>query len=198
MISLYRHGGSPMHRLPAGVKLAGLAVIALAVSLLGHSWPVLPGAGAVLLTGYLATGFGLGEFFRQLVAARWLVVIMAVPQLIFLGADLALLNTTRVIAVVLFAALVTLTTPMGELLDVVERLASPLARLGVSPAKVGLLLGLTITTVPVVAGFMGRLREAMRARGGPRMSVRIVLPLLVLALQHGDELSDSLRARGLD
>ncbi|MDJ1371126.1 energy-coupling factor transporter transmembrane component T family protein [Gulosibacter molinativorax] len=198
MISLYRPGRSILHRLPAGWKLIGLAVLALAVSLAGRSWPVLAGAAIVTVLGFLATGFGLGELWRQLYTLRWLVVIMIIPQLIFLGPEDAVINTARVCIVVLLAALVTLTTPTAALLDVVERLVTPMRIFGVSPTKVSLLLTLTITTVPVIAGIFGQLREAMMARGGPRMSFRLVLPLLVAALQHGDQLADALRARGID
>ncbi|MGO1544278.1 MAG: energy-coupling factor transporter transmembrane component T family protein [Gulosibacter sp.] len=198
MISLYRPGHSILHRAPAWVKLALLALIALVISLWAQDWWVLGAIGMLVGTGFLATGFGIGEFWRQCVALRWLVLIMVIPQLIFLGPELALINTTRVCIVVLLAALVTLTTPMAALLDVIERLVSPLARFGVSPTKVGLLLSLTITTIPVIANLFGQIREAMLARGGPRMSFRIVLPLLVASLQHGDQLADALTARGVD
>lgn len=198
MISLYRPGNSLLHRMPAWLSLLVLAAFALAVSMFGHSWPVLGAAAVLLLAGYLATGFGIGELWRQLRVARWLVLIIAIPQVVFLGPETALINTARVVFVVLAAALVTLTTQMNDLLDVVERMVQPLARFGIDPAKVGLVLALTITTVPVIAGLAGQIREAMRARGGPRVSVRIVLPLLVMTLQHGDQLADALRARGID
>lgn len=198
MISLHRPGRSILHRAPAAVKLGALTVLALGISLLGDQWPLLAAAGGCTALGFLATGFGVGELGRQLIALRWLVVIMIVPQLIFLGLEAALLNTARVCIVVLLAALVTLTTPMGELLDVVERLVTPLRRFGIAPTKVGLLLSLTITTIPVIAGIAGQIREARIARGGSRASYRMVLPLLVASLQQGDQLADALRARGVD
>lgn len=83
MISLYRPGRSILHRLPAGWKLIGLAVLALAVSLAGRSWPVLAGAAIVTVLGFLATGFGLGELWRQLYTLRWLVVIMIIRSSFF-------------------------------------------------------------------------------------------------------------------
>ncbi|KAB1644128.1 energy-coupling factor transporter transmembrane component T family protein [Gulosibacter chungangensis] len=198
MITLFRPGHSILHRCPAGLKLALLAILALVISLLGYHWWLLAAAAVVTTLGYLATGFGLGEFWRQIVLLRWLVVIMILPQLIFLGVEPALINTLRVCIVVLLAALITLTTPMAQLLDVIETLLTPLQRFGGSPTKVSLLLSLTITTIPVIASIFGQIREASVARGGPRMSYRMVLPLLVSALQHGDQLADALRARGVD
>lgn len=198
MISLYRPGRSILHRMPSGLKLALLTTSALLLSLYGQGWWVLATAALLTVMGFLLTGFGVGELWRQLLSLRWLVVIMVIPQLIFLGLEPALINTSRVSLVVLLAALVTLTSPMSALLDVIERLLSPFARFGVSPTKISLLLSLTITTIPVIASLFGQIREAMIARGGPRMSFRMVLPLLVVSLQHGDQLSDALRARGVD
>lgn len=198
MISLYRPGRSILHRMPSGLKLALLTASALLLSLYGQRWWVLATAALLTVMGFLLTGFGVGELWRQLLSLRWLVVIMVIPQLIFLGLEPALINTSRVSLVVLLAALVTLTSPMSALLDVIERLLSPFARFGVSPTKISLLLSLTITTIPVIASLFGQIREAMIARGGPRMSFRMVLPLLVVSLQHGDQLSDALRARGVD
>lgn len=198
MISLYRPGRSPLHRAPAWLKLLLLTVLALCVSVFGNDWWMLAVITVLPIAGFLLTGFGIGELWRQAISLRWLVVIMLIPQLIFLGPQLAILNTARVCIVVLLAALITLTTPMTALLDVVERLVSPLERFGVSPTKVSLLLSLTITTIPVIAGLFGQIREASVARGGPRMSSRMVLPLLVATLQHGDQLADALRARGVD
>lgn len=184
--------------MPSGLKLALLTASALLLSLYGQRWWVLATAALLTVMGFLLTGFGVGELWRQLLSLRWLVVIMVIPQLIFLGLEPALINTSRVSLVVLLAALVTLTSPMSALLDVIERLLSPFARFGVSPTKISLLLSLTITTIPVIASLFGQIREAMIARGGPRMSFRMVLPLLVVSLQHGDQLSDALRARGVD
>jgi biotin transport system permease protein len=87
---------------------------------------------------------------------------------------------------------------MTELLDTLEAALRPLRPLGVRPDRIALLLSLTISTVPLIAALATQLREALIARGRRGTSVRILFPLLVLTLQHADELTDALRARGLD
>ena len=202
MIALHRPGTSPLHRAPAWAKLAALLVIGVAISfatpdrgpaLLGG---MLGAAAAGVVAGYLVAGFGVRELGRQLRQLRWLLLIMVVPQLVFLGPLVAGVNTVRVVLLVLLAGLVTLTTPMSALLEVLERIARPLARVGLPPDRAALLLALTISTVPVVAGLFAQVREALRARGS-RSAWRPVLPLLVLALRHADDLGDALRARGV-
>lgn len=196
MISLYRPGRSVLHRAPAGVKLLGLALLALAMSLVPGSL----GVSAVWL-GTVVAAFGLGGFgpvslVRQLWAARWIVVLMVVTQLVFLSPEAAVVNTTRVIAVVLLAGLLTMTTRTDDLLAAAQRALRPLRRFGVDPWRVAFLLSLTIALVPVIGDFARRVREAQQARG-VRLGVRGLVPLLVMSLKHADDVSDALTARGI-
>lgn len=102
----------------------------------------------------------------------------------------------KVAALLLVAALVTMTTRMSDLLDVLQTVLRPLRRWGVDPEVVALTLSLTLTMVPVVAAFVHRLREAERARG-VRLGPRAAVPLLVLTLRHADRVGDALAARGV-
>lgn len=197
MIALYVPGTSVLHRMPAGAKLLGLLVLALAISLYPHD---LVSAGAVLLVvlaGYLLAGFGPRIVARQVWLTRWIVAVMVVTQLIFLTPLDAAVNTVRVVAIVLLAALLTLTTRSEALLDALQVGLSPLARVGVDPRRVGLTLSLTISMIPVVAGFARRVAEAQRARGVP-LGIRAIVPLLVISLRHADDVADALTARGVD
>lgn len=196
MISLYRPGRSPLHRAPAGVKLIGLAVLAVAISLAARTAPAALGALATVCAAFLLGGFGPLTWLRQLWAARWIAVFVGATQLIFLGPQEAFVNTTRVVSVVMLAGLLTLTTRTSDLLDALQRGLAPLRRLGVDPWRVGFTLTLTIALVPVVADFSARIREAQRARG-VRLGPRGIVTLLVMSLRHADDVADALTARGV-
>ncbi|WP_282824405.1 energy-coupling factor transporter transmembrane component T family protein [Gulosibacter sediminis] len=197
MISLFVPGTSLLHRAPAWSKLLGLMLATLVLSVWGGDWKVLTSAALVTITAFLLS-VGPVALRRQLWGLRWLLVIMLVPQFIFLPWQLAITNTARVVIVVSLAGLVTSTTRMTELLDALETGLRPLRPLGVRPDRIALLLSLTISTVPLIATLAAQLREALIARGRRGTSPRILFPLLVLTLQHADELTDALRARGLD
>ncbi|MEV6371859.1 MULTISPECIES: energy-coupling factor transporter transmembrane component T [Micromonospora] len=195
---MYRPGGGLLHRTPAGPKLLTVMALALAISLAPASPWLLAGAAALVLGGYLLTGLGLPELGRQLWGLRWLVLVMLVPQAVFLSLPAAAVNVTRVVVVVLLAALVTLTTRTEDLIDAIARALGPLRRFRVNPNRIALMLSMTITTVPVIAGFATQVREAQRARGVPVQPLAFVVPLLVMALKHSDDLADALTARGID
>ena len=198
MIGLYHPGTSLLHRTPAGVKVLVFAALTLAIVLRAGGIWTLPAAGCLTAALYLLAGLGIRPLLGQLCAARWIVLVMLVTQVIFLPVLVALTNTGRVLIVIVLAALITLTTRIPALLDATERALAPFRRFGVNPAAIGLLLALTITAIPVIGGFATDIREAQRARGVPVRLQTFVVPLLVMSLKHSDELADALNARGIE
>lgn len=197
MLTLYRPGTGWVHRAPAGTKALALLAIVLVLSLLPSSYAAAIACGVVVLLGYLGTGLGLRELARQIVAVRWVIVITVVAQLVFLQTEPAVANTARVLATLLVAALLVLTTRIGDLLDALERALRPLARFGANPARVALVLAVAITTVPVLVRLAAGVREAQKVRGAGAGLVSFVIPFLVVSLKHADDLGEALTARGV-
>ncbi|MGI6877534.1 energy-coupling factor transporter transmembrane component T family protein [Microbacterium sp. gxy059] len=196
MIALYRPGDSLVHRLPAGVKLAGLVAFALAASLLPRTLWIAGSAFVLVFALFVAGGLGAGLWLRQLWATKWIVLVLGATQTIFLGWEPAVANTARVVSIVLFAALVTFTTPASETVEVLQRVLGPLRRLGVDPWRIAFTVQLAIAVLPVIQGFAARIREAQRARG-VRLGARSIVTLLVMSLRHADDMADALTARGI-
>ncbi len=202
MLTLYRPGTGPLHRMPAGPKLLLVVVAVLGVSLLPATWAGAAVAAIAPVLAYAAAGLGDGmlgmrELGRQLLAVRWVIVITLAGQLLFLGPEPAVANTARVASAIVLAALLVLTTRVADLLDALERGLRPLAALRVDPARMALLLTVTLSTVPVLAGLARDVRDAQRARGARAGLRAFAVPFLVLAFKHADELGDALTARGV-
>ena len=202
MLTLYRPGTGWLYRLPAGPKTVLLLVVVLGVFLLpSHGWAAAV-AGAISILAYALAGLrdgmlGMRELGRQVFAVRWLIVIMLVSQLFFLGSEQAVANAARVTAALVLAALLVLTTRMSALLDALERGLQPFRRLGLDSERAALLLTVTLSTVPVLARLAGEVRAAQRARGARGDLRTFVVPFLVIALKHADQLGDALAARGV-
>jgi biotin transport system permease protein len=202
MLTLYRPGNGWLHRMPAGPKLLMILSVVLAVSVLPSHWFSAAVAAAAAILGYAVSGLGPGldgmrELGRQLLAVRWVIAITAVSQLIFMGPEPAVANVARVTAAIVLAALLALTTRVTALLDAIERGLRPLERLGLDPQRIALLLTVTISTIPVLGRRAGEVREAQRARGARNNPRTFVVPFLIVALKHADELGDALTARGV-
>ncbi len=128
MIPLYRPGDSALHRMPVGAKFLGIFLAALAASVFRENLWVLLAIWAAVVCGYLLAGIGLRGLLAQLWRMKWLVVVLTVPQLIFLTPEETGFNVSRVLAVVLLAALFTLTTATSDILAACEAALRPLDR----------------------------------------------------------------------
>lgn len=196
MIQMYRAGTSIVHRTPPGLKLALLVLAAVVVSAYPHDgWSVALVLGAVAAL-YVLARLPWRILLREVWRLRWIIVILGVALWVFVSPLTAWINTARLVALVLMASLLTLTTPMGELLDVVRWTVAPFRRFGADPDAVAMAVSLTLTMIPVVSGFSEAVRDAARARG-VRLGVRGIVPLMVRTLRHSDDVGDALAARGL-
>ncbi|MFC4591749.1 energy-coupling factor transporter transmembrane component T family protein [Sphaerisporangium corydalis] len=197
MTGYYVPGDSLLHRLPAGAKLLGLAV--LCTLLLLFPSPLAPVVAVVLVASlYVVSGVGFTAAWAQIRPIRWFAVALFAMQWAFVDLLGAATSTARVVIAVALAGLVTLTTRTTAMMAFLERCLAPARFVGLDPFRLSLLLSLTVRSVPVVAGLATRVREAQRARG-VEWSVRaFAVPLVVSALRHADALGEALSARGLD
>lgn len=198
MITLYRPGDSLVHRTPAGVKLLALMIAALAVALAPRTLWVPATLGALAAVLYLVAQLGLGEFARQWWAAKWLLLAIGVTLLIFDGWQPAAFAVLRVGAVLVLAALITLTTTTTAMLDALSRGLAPLRLIRINPDRVALTMSLALAAIPVIAAFARTIDEAQAARGTRRSIRAYAVPLLVMTLKHADELADAMTARGVE
>ncbi|WP_129359777.1 energy-coupling factor transporter transmembrane component T family protein [Rothia uropygioeca] len=197
MISLYYPGYSFVHRLPAGIKLLLFALFALVLSLAPATWWTIGVCIAIAPAGYALAGLGIGLFLRDLRGLVVLVAFLAVTQAVFLEPLEAVRNTVRVISVIMLAQVVTRTTPVQGMIETCERVLGPFRRLGINPERVGLAMALTLTSVNQLGGIIREVRDAQKARGVRIAPWAWVMPVLVLTLQHADQVGDALEARGI-
>ncbi|AZI57298.1 energy-coupling factor transporter transmembrane protein EcfT [Nakamurella antarctica] len=200
MIGLYQPGTSVIHRMSAGLKLLLLATGIFAVIWLDRPWQV---GAALLVVGamYGVAGIGWRTALAQLRPLLWVVLALLAFQLILATWHTAVMTTGSLVINVALAALVTVTTKVTAILDVVQRVLRPLRRFGLDPDRVGLMLALTIRCIPLVAGIVHDVSQARKARGitGIRGTmVALAAPAVVRALRTADSLGEALTARGVD
>jgi biotin transport system permease protein len=188
----YRPGTSVVHRCPAGVKLLLLTVL-LVVTL---RYPVAMLVPSVALYALARIPWRVAW---ASVRPLWiLLVVTGVFQVLTLGWTRAVDVVCGLLVSVALAGLVTLTTRVDAMLDVLMRGMRPLRRVGVDPFRVALLLALTIRCVPMLAGIVTAVREAQVARGAGRNPLALAVPVVVRTLRAADALGEALTARGLD
>lgn len=196
MLALTSPVQTPFHRLRAGPKLAALAVFTLILFQL-DSPAALAIALAFVAALHLPGGWPFVAHALRLLRPLWpFALILALWHLwtddLTGGATILLRLTTAVAA----ANLVTMTTRLSDMIATVERLAAPLARLGLPPRTLALAIALTIRFLPVLSDRLARISESWRARSPRRPGWRILTPATLATLDDADQVAEALRARG--
>lgn len=196
MISLTSPVRTRAHDWPAGPKLAALSLATMLLFLLDDIAMQLIALLAVLLL-YRLPG---PEFFRA--GLKYLKVLLPFVAIILvwhvatrdLAAGIAIVM--RMCTAVALANLVTMTTQLTQMMDVIRKLLAPLRRFGVRTAPLELAVPLLIRFAPVLVERSQLLFQAWRARSTRRHSWKLILPVMLLALDDADRVGEALRARG--
>jgi len=186
-----------LHRVPAGFKLAGLALFSLLL-LPVDDWRILAGVLAIVLAVY--AGFGRAGLARLALLRPLipLLVIVGGVQAFSSGWHAGAVISLRLLAMLLLADLVSMTTTMSALMDVLAPVFNLLRPLGVNPRKMALAVALVLRFVPVLLTRWRAREEAWKARSHRRVPIRLVAVFLADILQLADRVAESLDARGFD
>lgn len=195
MLSLTSPVETPLHHLPAPVKLGGLALFTILLF-------VTERPGGLLLALCVVTALhctGGRDFLRhalRMIRPLWpFVALLILWHLVARDIESGLVIALRMVTAVAAANLVTMTTRLADMLTVIERLCQPLAPI-VPPRRLAIAFALTIRFIPVLSTSLARLREAWRARSARRIGWRILVPGIIVTLDDADHAAEALRARG--
>ena len=202
MLGIYRHGTSPLHRARPGMKLAGLALMAIALFTPASPAGIVAvslGAAFATVAGYGLAGIPARIAFAQIRPALWILGMIFVFHAIMGDVVTGALIVARFILLIALAALVTLTTRVSEMIATIEAGLAPLRRF-IDPGRVAMCLVLAIRFVPVLANEAHALQEAQAARGGKRAGpgafIRLAVPLILRGLRLSETVAEALYARG--
>lgn len=197
MLGLYLPGRSVLHRLRPGVKLSALLFAGLGAVFVDRAWQVGIALASVVAL-YAVAGLSVRVLVRQARPLMWMFALIGLFHVLVNGWERAAVVVGVLLALVLLAGLVTLTTRTEDLLETLLWLLSPLRFVGVDPERIGLLVALSLRSVPVVVGIAEEVRDAQKARGLGASPRAFAVPLLIRSLRHADALGEALVARGAD
>lgn len=194
--SLYLPGNTWLHRSPAGLKLAVLAVCSTALMWV-HSPNLLLVACVLVCLSVRWAGASVQQVWQQLSPLLWLLFVLGGLSVWSHGVLQALEMVLRLLTLVLAALVVSMTTPLTQMMQVVAWLLRPFQRLGwVDADKVALGVGLTLRLIPELAVQWQDIREAQLARGLTPSPLTMGVPMLLRTLRRADEIAEAIDARG--
>ncbi|NMO03623.1 energy-coupling factor transporter transmembrane protein EcfT [Gordonia sp. TBRC 11910] len=197
-MGVYQPGHSVLHRLPVGVKLLGLASIIVFLSFWVTSVARLGVAAGVVVGVYLLGWIKPRIAVSQLIPVLWTIAVLFVLQVILTDWQRALVVCGVLLASVMLAVAVTLTTRTVDVLAWINRTLSPLRLIGVRTDQLALGFALAIRAIPLMVELVRQVEEARHARNLPLRSATMLTPLVISALRTADGFGETLIARGLD
>lgn len=120
------------------------------------------------------------------------------------GIRLGLIFGIRLALLVLFAAFLTLTASPIEITDALEKMLSPLKRLGVPVHELVMMLTLSLRFIPTLLEEAEQLKNAQVSRGARfggnllqrlKSTIPLVLPLFISAFRRADDLALAMDSR---
>lgn len=196
LFGIHVPGTGWLFRLGTGWKYLLLLAVTLPTFLIWQWWSTL---AALMLVVLLLRTSGIG--LRRILAVGgmlWTILaVLAVYQLLTGRPDLAFISPGSVLAAVLAARMLTLTTSTADLLDALVRALGPLRWLRIDPERVGLAVAIMVRSVPYVLGAFAETRDAARARGRDGSVISLLVPTMVGAVAYAERTSEALHARGL-
>ena len=194
MGSLYSEIPSWLHRLPAGFKLLALAVLGTLLFAL-HS-PVLLGLAALACALlWLSLGKATVKARRLLLSVLVAALLVGVFHILMGNPALAAISTARLFCASVLGVALTVTTRPSDLVDVLERLLSPLSKLGMHPERLALQLALMLRFTEHFFTQWQKLAEAHLLRTGRSGGLRLIAPLAIHMLLATRRVADALWAR---
>lgn len=196
LLGLYRPGTTWLHRLPAVVKL--VAMVSASVMVVATRGPVSGLAFLALALGAAAwSGAGVRLLFRSLRILLLMAALLLGYTTWQRGWERGIEVSADLLALVLLATVMTVTTPIDEVLDAITRGLGPLRRVGLDPERVALAFALMIRAVPTTLDLARQTGDAARARGLERDPRARLVPLVIRSVAHARATGEALDARGI-
>ena len=217
----YWEADSIIHRLDPRTKVAGTFLLVVTM-LCAWSFPTLAILAVCTLTFYALARIPLLQALRSIAPLSFIVVLTALFNLFAIqggavyvdwgwltisaeGVRQAALMAIRLTLLLLSGSLLTLTTTSLDITEALERLLSPLARIGLPAHEFSLVLGMALRFLPQFAGEFRFIRTAQLARGatlatspvkgGLQGLTSLLVPLFASAFRQADTLSCAMDAR---
>ncbi len=121
------------------------------------------------------------------------------------GVEKAAFMALRLIFLVLFASLLTLTTAPMSLTDGLEKLLTPFAKIGLPAHELAMMMSIALRFIPTLIDETDKIMKAQKARGADfesgnvwqraKSMIPLLVPLFVSAFRRADELAMAMEAR---
>ncbi len=217
----YYPADSVVHRMDPRVKIILLIAVIVAVFLAGNLLAFVPVIAFLIVVTKLSK-VPVKMMLKGLKPLRLILILTFVLNLFFLQGETVLLDlgfaqikqeslvlavhySLRLILLVLFSSLLTLTTPPITLTDGLERLLSPLRVIHFPAHEMAMMMSIALRFIPTLMEEADKIMKAQTARGADfesgnliaraKAMVPLLVPLFVSSFRRAGDLAMAMEAR---
>jgi biotin transport system permease protein len=194
MGSLYSDQHTWLHSVPAGVKLAFLALLGTGVFLTSSLFGLLASASGCVVI-FASLGRATLRAKPLLVGLLVASVLIGVFHMYMQQPMVGMVSVLRLLSTTLMGMALTLTTRYTDLLRVFEWLLAPLRHVGIQPERLSLQVALMLRFTEHFFVVWRRLDDAHRLRTGKAGGFKILAPLTIQMLVAARRVADTLHLR---
>ena len=165
----------------------------------------------VIITGIIVLIMGLTHiplkvYIKSLYGLRYLIIFILLINLL-MGTNIITVTIMlmRLVSLVLYTSILTLTTPPTEIAYGLEELFKPFKYIGVPVAKMALSISLALRFIPTIIDQANKILKTQASRGidyhnshlkGKLVALRaMLLPMFILSFKRADALADAMEVR---
>jgi biotin transport system permease protein len=194
MGSLYSDNPTWLHRVPAAIKLAFLALLGTGVFITNELDALLASAACCLLI-FCSLGRAAARAKPLLKGLAFACALIGLFHLYMQQPMVGATSVLRLLSTTLMGIALTLTTRYTDLLNVFEWLLAPLRLMGVQPERLSLQVALMLRFTEHFFVLWQRLDDAHRLRTGKAGGFKILAPLTIQMLIAARRVADTLHVR---
>ncbi len=213
---------SKIHKLDARIKIIATTIFLVSL-FVNRSLMVMPFYLVFVFIVSIVSKVGLKSLIGSLKPLRFLMLFMAFFNLFFYKTgtvvfefkfieiyDEAIFRTLffllRIVIMVLYSTMLTLTTSPLELASAIESLLKPLEKIKFPAHEVGMMISIALRFIPTLFEEMNKIMNAQASRGIDfkngkikekiRGIVSMLIPLFINSLKRADDLANAMEVRG--
>lgn len=160
----------------------------------------------LLILMVLNTKVPLKIYLRTILSIKWLLLFIIIINVI-VGSSLqiTIITLLRLIYIVIYTSILTLTTPPTEITYGLEKFFLPLKIIGIPVNRMALSISLALRFIPTIIDQGNKILKSQASRGidynnsnvqGKILAIRsLIIPMFMLSFKRADDLADAMEVR---
>lgn len=160
----------------------------------------------LLILMLLNTKVPMKIYIKTILSIKWLLLFILIINLILrTNLQVTIITALRLVYIVLYTSILTLTTPPTEITYGLEKFFSPLRLIGIPVNKMALSISLALRFIPTIIDQGNKIIKSQASRGidyynsnfrGKILAIKsLIIPIFVLSIKKADDLSDAMEVR---